>query len=556
MKLRSSEVKEGSQRAWHRALLKANGYTDEEISRPWIGVVNSRNEILPGHFHLNSIGEAVKAGVRMAGGLPIEFSTIGICDGIAMAHEGMKYPLPSREHIADTIEIMANAHRFDALVFITNCDKIIPGMLMAALRLNLPAIMVSGGPMLSVNVRGRFVDISTLGEAQAGQLAGRVSEEEVALLEEKACPTVGSCAGMFTANTMNCLTEAMGFSLPGSGTIPAVYAERIRLAKQTGLKVMELLNKDIRPRDIITKEAIVNAIAVDLALGGSTNTALHLPAIAHEAGLEISLNLFDQISEQTPHLASMSPAGPWHLQDLSEAGGVYAVMKELSLKGLIKTELLTVTGRTIKENMAGVKVLRGDVIRSIGQPHHPKGGIAVLKGNLAPEGAVVKRTAVDQAMWRHRGPARVFDSEEAAEEAIYERRINPGDVVVIRYEGPKGGPGMREMHIAMSALVGLGLDKKVALVTDGRFSGASRGPAIGHVSPEAMAGGPLAIVREGDPIELDIEAKTLTLDLSKEEIDRRLANWRPPEPKVKTGFLARYARLATSASTGAVFEFA
>jgi dihydroxy-acid dehydratase len=498
MNLRSTEVKKGPSRSWHRSLIKAMGYIDEEIQQPWVGIVNSRNEILPGHFHLDTIGEAVKAGVRMAGGLPLEFSTIGICDGIAMAHEGMKYPLPSREHIADTVEIMANAHRMDALVLITNCDKIIPGMLMAAVRLNIPAIMISGGPMLSVMHEGKYIDISSVGEAQGKFAAGEMSEEELRLFEEKGCPSVGSCAGMFTANTMNCVTEAMGMSLPKSATVPAVYAERYRIAKYAGLRIMELLKKNVRPLDIITKESIINAIIVDLALGGSTNTALHLPAIAYEAGIEIDLDLFDSLSEKTPHLCNMSPAGPHHLQDLHEAGGVYAVMKELSKLGLIHTDRRTVSGKTIGESIKDARIERAEVIRTVDNPYHHKGGIAVLKGNLAPDRAVVKRTAVDRSMWRHRGPARVFDSEETAEEAIFARKIKKGDIVVIRYEGPKGGPGMREMHIAMSAVVGMGLDKQVAMITDGRWSGASRGPAIGHISPEAAEGGPIAVVQDGE----------------------------------------------------------
>jgi dihydroxy-acid dehydratase len=554
MKLRSTEVKKGPSRSWHRSLIKAMGYVDEEIQRPWIGIVNSRNDILPGHFHLDTIGEAVKAGVRMGGGLPIEFSTIGICDGIAMAHEGMKYPLPSREHIADTVEIMANAHRMDALVLITNCDKIIPGMLMAAARLNIPAIMMNGGPMLSIPHGGSYIDISSVGEAQGRFAAGEISEEELRLFEEKGCPSVGSCAGMFTANTMNCVTEAMGMSLPKSATVPAVYAERYRIAKYAGLRIMELLKRDVRPLDIITKESITNAIVVDLALGGSTNTALHIPAIAHEASIDIDLDLFDSLSERTPHLCSMSPAGPHHLQDLHEAGGVYAVMKELMKLGLINPDQQTVSGKTIGEAISSARIESAEVIRTVENPYHEKGGIAVLKGNLAPEKAVVKRTAVDKSMWRHRGPAVVFDSEEDAEKAIFARKIKKGDVVVIRYEGPKGGPGMREMHIAMSAIVGMGLDRNVAMITDGRWSGASRGPAIGHISPEAAEGGPIAAVRNGDLIEIDIEKKSLRLDLADEEISKRLAAWKPPQPKVTKGYLARYARTAQSASRGAVFK--
>jgi dihydroxy-acid dehydratase len=553
MKLRSSEVKKGPSRSWHRSLIKAMGYIDEEIERPWIGIVNSQNEILPGHFHLHTVGEAVKSGVRMAGGLPLEFSTIGICDGIAMAHEGMKYPLPSREHIADTVEIMANAHRMDALVLITNCDKIIPGMLMAAVRLNIPAIMISGGPMLSIEHEGKYIDISSVGEAQGRFAAGKIDEAALRLFEEKGCPSVGSCAGMFTANTMNCATEAMGMSLQGSATVPAVYAERYRIAKYAGLRIMELLKGDVRPLDIITKSSIINAITVDLALGGSTNTVLHIPAIAYEAGIEIDLNLFDELSEKTPHLCNMSPAGPHHLQDLYVAGGVYAVMKELSKIGLILEDQPTVSGKTIGESISNAEIMRSDIIRPVDRPYHPKGGIAILEGNLAPEKAVVKRTAVDKAMWHHRGPARVFDSEESAEKAIFSRKIRKGDVVVIRYEGPKGGPGMREMHIAMSAVVGMGLDKDVAMITDGRWSGASRGPAIGHISPEAAEGGPIAAIRDGDMIELDIENKTIRVDLPDEEIEKRLSEWEPPKPKAVKGYLARYSKIAQSASRGAVF---
>jgi dihydroxy-acid dehydratase len=553
MNLRSNEVKKGPSRSWHRSLIKSMGYIDEEIERPWIGIVNSQNEILPGHFHLHTVGEAVKSGVRMAGGLPLEFSTIGICDGIAMAHEGMKYPLPSREHIADTVEIMANAHRMDALVLITNCDKIIPGMLMAAVRLNIPAIMISGGPMLSIEHEGRYIDISSVGEAQGRFAAGEINEAELRLFEEKGCPSVGSCAGMFTANTMNCATEAMGMSLPGSATVPAVYAERYRIAKYAGIRIMELLKENIRPLDIITKSSIINAITVDLALGGSTNTVLHIPAIAHEAGIEIDLDLFDELSEKTPHLCNMSPAGPHHLQDLHVAGGVYAVMKELARIDLILENQPTVSGKTIGENIQNAEIKRSDIIRPADKPYHQKGGIAILEGNLAPEKAVVKRTAVDRSIWHHRGPARVFDSEESAEKAIFSKKIRKGDVVVIRYEGPKGGPGMREMHIAMSTVVGMGLDKDVAMITDGRWSGASRGPAIGHISPEAAEGGPIAVIRDGDMIEIDIENKTIRVDLPDGELKKRLSEWKPPKPKATKGYLARYSQIAQSASRGAVF---
>jgi dihydroxy-acid dehydratase len=554
IKLRSTEVKTGPLRSWHRSLIKSMGYIDEEIEKPWIGVVNSRNEILPGHFHLNTVAEAVKTGIRISGGTPIEFPTIGICDGIAMAHEGMKYPLPSREHIANTVEIMANAHRMDALVLITNCDKIIPGMLMAAVRLNIPAIVISGGPMLSIKHGSKYIDISSVGEAQGKFAVGEITEQELKEYENKGCPSIGSCAGMFTANTMNCVTEAMGMSLPGSGTVPAVYSDRLRLAKYTGICIMDLLRKDVRPLDIITKESISNAITVDMALGGSTNTVLHITAIAHEAGIKIDLGLFDDISEKTPHLCNMSPAGPHHLQDLYEAGGVYAVMKELTKKNLINTDLMTVTGKTIGQTLAEADIKRDDVIRSVEKPYHEKGGVAVLNGNLAPGTAVVKRTAVDRTMWHHKGPARVFDSEESAEEAIFSSKIRKGDVVVIRYEGPKGGPGMREMHIAMAAIVGMGLDKDVALITDGRWSGASRGPAIGHISPEAAEGGPIAVLKDGDIIEIDIEKKTINVDISDEEIKKRLSKWKPPAPKVTKGYLAMYSKLAQSANKGAVFK--
>lgn len=552
--LRSQQVKSGSERAWHRALLKSMGYIDEELERPWIGIANAQNEVLPGHFHLKMIADAVKAGVRMAGGTPFEFNTVGICDGIAMAHEGMKYPLPSREHIADAVEIMTNGHRFDALVLVTNCDKIIPGMLIAAVRLNIPSIMVSGGPMLAGRCQGQDIDISSVGEIQGKYSIGQVDEDTLHLFEEKGCPTIGSCAGMFTANTMNCLSEALGIALPGNGTIPAVYAERYRLAKYAGIHIMSLLEKNIRPRDILTKKAFMNAIAVDMALGGSTNTVLHLPAIAYEAGVDLSIDEFDEISEKTPHLCNMSPAGPSHLQDLYEAGGVQAVMKELNRLNLIHGDLITVNGKTVSENINKYPILDSQTIRSIENPYHKKGGIAILKGNLAPDGAVVKRTAVSPKMWKFKGTARVFNSEEEAEKAIFQKEIKEGNIVVIRYEGPKGGPGMREMHIAMSALVGMGLDEKVAMITDGRFSGATRGPAIGHVSPEAMDGGPIALLQDGDPIEIDIEGKTINLLISEAEIKEREKSWVKPKPKVSSGYLNVYSKLASSAMSGAVFK--
>ncbi|MEA4882468.1 MAG: dihydroxy-acid dehydratase [Clostridia bacterium] len=552
--MQSDEIKKGYQRAWHRSLLKANGYTDEELSRPLVGVANSQNEIVPGHQHLDQIAEAVKSGIRMAGGTPVEFPVIAVCDGLAMGHGGMRYPLPSREHIADSVEIMACAHQLDALVLIPNCDKVVPGMLMAAARLDIPSIMISGGPMLAGRLCGEDIDVSRVGEAQGMYAAGRIDDEGLREYENRGCPTVGSCAGMFTANTMNCVTEALGMGLPGNGTIPAVYAERIRLAKTAGMRIMDLLRTGVKPSSIMTRDAFENAIAVDMALGGSTNTVLHLPAIAHELGLHVDLDLFDELSEKTPHLCNMSPAGSHHLQDLYEAGGVPAVMKELSQLGLIHEDAQTVLGVSIGGILGNAQVRRPDVIRPVDNPYHAQGGIAVLRGNLAPECAVVKRSAVAREAWHHKGPARVFDSEEAAEEAIFGHKINKGDVVVIRYEGPMGGPGMREMQMATAALVGLGLGRDVALITDGRFSGATRGIAIGHISPEAMAGGPIAVVQEGDIIEIDIPEKKLNVLVPDEELRDRLDAWRPPAPKVKKGYLSVYSRLATSASTGAVFR--
>jgi len=556
MELRSNALKIGNDRAWHRSLLKSMGYTDDEIKRPWVGVAVPTNEILPGHFHLNQVADAVKAGIRSAGGLPIGFPTIGICDGLAMGHMGMKYPLPSREHIANTVEIMANAHQMDALVLITNCDKIIPGMIMAALRLNIPAIMVSGGPMLAIRHGKEDVDISTVGRASGKLAAGLIDKKELDILEEKGCPTVGSCSGMFTANTMNCAAEAMGFSLGGSGTIPAVYAERLRLAKDTGRAIMDLVEADIRPKDIITKEAIVNAATVDMALGGSSNTVLHLPAIAHEAGLTLDLEEFNRISERTPHLCNMSPAGPHHLQDLYEAGGVYAVMRELRKKDLLNLDCVTVTGQSIGKNIEREYpvIERDDVIKQINKPYHQEGSLAILSGNICPEHAVCKRTAIPEKMWNFTGTARCFDSEEEASEAVYSGKVQKGDVVVIRYEGPIGGPGMRENHLTTAALVGMGLGEDVALITDGRFSGATRGPAIGHISPEAAAGGPIAIVKDGDKISIDIYERKINLELKDAEIKERLKNWKKPAPKVKEGYLALYSKLVTSASTGAVFK--
>ncbi len=552
--MRSDEIKKGPFRAWHRSLLKAAGYSDEDLARPIIGIANSQNEIVPGHTNLDSITEAVKAGIWAAGGMPVEFPTIGVCDGIAMGHAGMRYPLASREHIADSVEIMTEAHRFDGLVLVPNCDKIVPGMLMAAVRMNIPAIVISGGPMLAGRYKGKDIDVSYVGECQGSYAAGKMGLEELSKIEDSGCPTCGSCSGMFTANTMNCLTEAMGMALPGNGTIPAVYAARIRLAKQAGRQIVQLVEQNIRPLDIITMESLKNAIVVDVALGGSTNTVLHLPAIAYEAGMEIDLEIFNEISDKTPHLCNMSPAGPHHLQDLYEAGGVSAVMKELARKKLINTGVMTVGLKTVGQVIENACIERDDVIRTVDNPWHPTGGIAILAGNLAPEGAAVKRTAVAPEMWKHVGPARVFDLEEDAQKAIYSGAIKEGDVVVIRYEGPKGGPGMREMLIATSALVGMGLDKNVAIITDGRFSGATRGPAIGHISPEAAEGGPIALLQDGDIIEIDINAKKLEVHLSQEELEQRKLNWCPPKPKVEKGYLYHYSKLASSASKGAVFK--
>lgn len=552
--LRSEQVKKGLEKAPHRSLFKALGLTDEELSRPLVGIVNSENEIIPGHIHLGQIAEAVKAGVRMNGGTPVEFGVIGVCDGIAMNHLGMKYSLPSRELIADSIEIMAIAHAFDALVFIPNCDKIIPGMLMAAARLNIPCIFVSGGPMLAGEFRGQRVSLSNVFEGVGAVAAGRMTMEDLHELEETACPGCGSCAGLFTANSMNCLTEALGMGLPGNGTIPAVHAARVRLAKQAGWQVMELLRQDLRPADILTAEAFYNALAVDMALGGSTNTILHLPAVAYEVGIKLDLDLVNEISQRTPHLCKLAPSGPHYLEDLDAAGGISAVMAELLAHGLIKGEAKTVTGRTVAENVKGCTIKRPDVLRSVADPYSASGGLAVLKGNLAEEGAIVKKGAVAPEMMVHRGPARVFDSEEEAVEAILGGRINRGDVIVIRYEGPKGGPGMREMLTPTSAVAGMGLDKDVALITDGRFSGATRGASIGHVAPEAAVGGLIALVKEGDPILIDIPAGRLQLEVDEAEIARRRAEWKAPEPRIKTGYLARYIKQVTSASTGAVLK--
>lgn len=552
--MRSDVMKSGLARAPHRSLFKATGLTDEELARPIIGIVNSFNELAPGHVHLRSLAEAVKAGVRMAGGTPLEFSTIGVCDGIAMNHTGMKYSLASRELIADSVEVMAMAHPFDALVFITNCDKIVPGMLMAAARLNLPSIFISGGPMLAGRYQGRDVSLSNIFEAVGAVGAGKMTEEELAELEDCVCPGCGSCAGMFTANTMNCLTEALGMGLPGHGTAPAVSAARLRLAKQAGMYIMDLLARNIRPRDIMTEAAFRNAVAVDMALGGSTNTCLHLPAIAREAGVDLPLKVFDELSRQVPQLCKLSPVGSHHIQDLHEAGGIPAVMAELGRAGMLDVSCLTVTGHTVADNCAGKGILNKGVIRPVEDPYSPDGGLAILYGNLAPEGAVVKKGAVLPEMLVHKGPARVFESEEEAFAAIIGGKIRPGDVVVIRYEGPKGGPGMQEMLSPTSALAGMGMDASVALITDGRFSGASRGASIGHVSPEAAAGGPLALVKEGDIIAIDIPARKLELLVEERELLRRREEWQPPAPKITTGYLARYARHVTSGARGAVLE--
>lgn len=553
--MRSDKAKKGLERAPHRALMKASGYTDWEIERPWIGVVNAYNAIIPGHVHLRRIAEAVKAGVYAAGGLPIEFPVIGVCDGIAMNHVGMRYSLPSRELIMDSIEVMANGHAMDGLVMVTNCDKIIPGMAMAAARLNIPSIIISGGAMMAgVTKGGREIDLSTVFETVGKCIAGTASQEELLEVENAACPGCGSCSGMFTANTMNCMMEVLGLALPGNGTIPAVYAERDRLAKDAGRAIMHLVEKDIRPRDILTRKAFENAVAVDLALGGSTNTTLHLPAIAHAAGMELPLEIFNEIGARVPHLCSMSPGGPHHIQDLYRAGGVQAVMRRLDEGGLLHADCLSVTGRTAGENVSGARVLDRNVIRPLDDPYHAQGGLAFMKGTLAPEGAVVKQSAVDPEMLVHTGPARVFDGESAAYAAIEARRINDGDVVVIRYEGPRGGPGMPEMLSPTSALAGMGKDKTVALITDGRFSGASRGASIGHVSPEAAACGPIALVREGDLISIDIPAKRLDLLVDEAELARRRAEWKPFLQPVQSSFLNRYRKIVSSGTMGAVLS--
>lgn len=552
--MRSESIKKGLERAPHRSLFKAMGYIDEEIDKPLIGVVNAKNEIIPGHIHLDKIASAVKAGVRMRGGTPVEFPVIGICDGIAMGHIGMKYSLASRELIADSIEAMAMAHQFDALVMVTNCDKIVPGMLMASLRINVPAVFISGGPMLAGKVNDKAVSFSNVYEAVGAVKAGKMKEDELFAYEEYACPGCGSCAGMFTANSMNCLTEALGMGLPGNGTVPAVHAERIRLSKRAGMAVMDMLKENIKPRGIVTERSFINALTVDMALGGSTNSILHLPAIAHEAGITLNLDMVNEISARTPNLCRIDPSGPHHIEDLYYAGGVQALMKELSKEDLLFLESITVTGKKLGMNIKEAVNRNKEVIRPIDNPYSPTGGIAVLKGNLAPDGCVVKRSAVSREMLKHRGPAKVFDSEEEAIKAISSSKIEKGDVVVIRYEGPKGGPGMREMLAPTSALAGMGMDKDVALITDGRFSGATRGASIGHISPEAAEGGPIALVKENDQISIDIEAGSIRLEISDEEMEKRKEVWKTPEPKIKEGYLARYARMVSSANTGAVFK--
>jgi len=539
--LRSDEIKRGVKRAPHRALLKAVGVTDSDMDKPFIAVVNSYTSVVPGHIHLNRIAEVVKAGVRSAGGVPFEFNTIAVCDGIAMGHEGMRYSLPSREVIADSIEIMVQAHRFDGMVLVTNCDKVTPGMLMAAARLNVPSIVVTGGPMLAGTMDGKKVSFASISEAVGEVVAGKMSEEELKRLEDAACPGCGSCSGMFTANTMACITEALGLSLPGCATALAVSALKQRIARQSGERILELLQEDLKPSDIMTAKAFENAIAVDMALGGSTNAVLHLSAIAGEAGISLPLSLFDDVSGRVPHLCNMIPSGPYALEDLDAAGGIPALMKELS--PLLHLDAVTVTGKTVEKNIEGARVLDAEVIRQLANPVHEGGGLAVLRGNLAPNGAVVKTAAVSPKMLVHKGPARVFDSEEEAMEAILSRKIERGDVVVIRYEGPKGGPGMREMLSPTATISGMGLSESVALVTDGRFSGATRGPCIGHVSPEAAEGGPTAALRNGDLIEINIPKRTLRVDLTDDEIKNRLRSWKPKPPKVKRGYLVRYSQL-------------
>lgn len=552
--MKSDAVKKGMQTAPQRSLFNALGLTEEELQKPLVGIVSSYNEIVPGHMNIDKIVEAVKMGVAMAGGTPIVFPAIAVCDGIAMGHQGMKYSLVTRDLIADSTECMAMAHAFDALVMVPNCDKNVPGLLMAAARVNVPTVFVSGGPMLAGHVQGHKTSLSSMFEAVGAHAAGKLDEEGVNEYVNKACPTCGSCSGMYTANSMNCLTEVLGMGLPGNGTIPAVYSERLKLAKHAGMKVMEMLEKDIRPRDIMTKDAIINALTVDMALGCSTNSMLHLPAIAHEIGFDFDIAYANEISEKTPNLCHLAPAGPTYMEDLNEAGGVYAVMNELDKKRLLNKDCITVTGKTVGENIAGCEIRNPEVIRPIDNPYSVTGGLAVLKGNIAPDGSVVKRSAVVAEMMVHEGPARVFESEEDAIAAIKGGKIVAGDVVVIRYEGPKGGPGMREMLNPTSAIAGMGLGSSVALITDGRFSGASRGASIGHVSPEAAVGGPIALIEEGDIIQIDIPGLSLNVKVSDEELAKRKEKWQPKEPKVTTGYLARYAKMVTSGNRGAILE--
>ena len=552
--MKSDAVKKGVQQAPHRSLFHALGMTKEELERPLVGIVSSYNEIVPGHMNLDKIVDAVKQGVAMAGGTPVVFPAVAVCDGIAMGHIGMKYSLVTRDLIADSTESMALAHQFDALVMVPNCDKNVPGLLMAAARINVPTVFVSGGPMMAGHVQGHKTSLSSMFEAVGAYSAGKMTQQEVEAFENQACPTCGSCSGMYTANSMNCLTEVLGMGLQGNGTIPAVYSARIRLAKQAGMKVMEMYEKNIRPRDIMTEDAILNALTVDMALGCSTNSMLHLPAIAHEIGMDFDITFANEISEKTPNLCHLAPAGPTYMEDLNEAGGVYAVMHELDKKGLLHTDCMTVTGKTVGENIKDCENKNPQVIRPIENPYSETGGLAVLTGNLAPDGSVVKRSAVVAEMMVHEGPARIFESDEEACEAILGGKINPGDVVVIRYEGPKGGPGMREMLNPTSAIAGMGLGESVALITDGRFSGASRGASIGHVSPEAAVGGPIALLKEGDKIRIDIPNLKLEAALTEEELAGRRAQWQPRQPKVTTGYLARYAAMVTSGNRGAILE--
>jgi len=552
--MRSNSVTKGIQQSPHRSLFNALGMTNEEMNRPLVGIVSSYNEIVPGHINLDKIVDAVKLGVAMAGGTPIVFPAIAVCDGIAMGHQGMKYSLVTRELIADSTEAMAMAHAFDALVMVPNCDKNVPGLLMAAARINIPTIFVSGGPMLAGNVDGCKTSLTSMFEAVGAYNAGKITEEKLKEYENKVCPTCGSCSGMYTANSMNCLTEVLGMGLKGNGTIPAVYSERIKLAKHAGMKIMELLEKDIRPRDVMTEDAFRNALVIDMALGCSTNSMLHLPAIAHEAGIELNLDMANEISAKTPNLCHLAPAGHTYIEELNEAGGIYAVMSEINKLGLLKTDLITCTGKTVAENIKGCRNKNTEVIRPVENPYSETGGIAVLKGNLAPDCCVVKRSAVAPEMLKHSGPAKVFDCEEDAMTAINSGKIVDGDVVIIRYEGPKGGPGMREMLTPTSSIMGRGLGSTVALITDGRFSGASRGAAIGHVSPEAAVGGNIALVEDGDIIQIDIMANTINFDITEEELAKRRANWIPRQPKITTGYLARYAYLVSSGNRGAVLE--